>query len=302
MTTTAELLDSSNLLADPPALRDRAANDGYLFFRGLLPREDVLHARNAILSVLARRGWVREGAEGLLNSDAVASIPDDEMRTDIGISADGYRSIQQVPEVHSLPHHPRLLAIYERLFQGRPFVHPRHIIRAMTDHRTLHPTPPHQDFPLVQGSQNTWTAWFPLGDCGRELGSLCVLPGSHERGYIPINPAAGAGAIAAQLCRGEDNWTGADFAAGDVLTFPAFTVHRASAPTDRSRIRLSMDVRYQPADDPIEARALENHSGAPWAEIYDGWDSEAFQYYWDESTPRVSPWDDSLVQPGQRIC
>ena len=67
-------VDSTPLLDAPDALRERAAEQGYLFFRSLLDSESVLDLRRQILEVcqqarLARRrraldGWslARRGA------------------------------------------------------------------------------------------------------------------------------------------------------------------------------------------------------------------------------------------------
>lgn len=298
---SAELIDSTDILNDAAALQRRGTDQGYLFFRKLLPPEAVLRVRTDILRV-SDRWLVGDPTEGKLDSETIASIPPERLRGDIGISEDGYVRVQQVQSMHALPHHPALIDLYRRLFGAEVFVHPRHIVRVMTDHPALSPTPAHQDYPLVQGSQHTWTAWFPLGECRQDLGSLCVLPRSHKNGYIPISYASGAGGIEAQLCRGEDNWASTDFEAGDVLTFPAYTVHKSLPPVDRSHVRLSMDVRFQPAHEPIEAKALMNHAGADWADIYDGWPTDSLQYYWEGTTPRISPWDESLIQPGRRIC
>jgi hypothetical protein len=299
------LEDSTELLSDPEALRAKASADGYLFFRGLIPEQAVLEVRRDIMQVLGREGWLLDGRPtelGLGDDDAINRIPVDDLRLDIGISGEGYFHVQQVQSLHRLPHHPALLSLYSTLFGEEVFVHPRHIIRVMTSHRALRPTPPHQDFPLVQGSQNTWTCWSPLGDCPADLGSLSVMRGSHKKGYLPIEFTEGAGGIGALLCREEDDWVGADFGIGDVLTFPAFTVHRALPALRKDRVRLSMDVRFQPASEPIEARSLTNHSDREWEEVYADWQVEDTQYYWREASPRLSPWDDSLMQPGRRIC
>lgn len=304
-TALPQLEDSTALLDDPERLRAKAAEDGYLFFRGLLPPEPVLAVRRDILGVLDGFGWLDREApleDGVLDDEAVNRIPAEELRVDIGISTEGYVRVQQVQSMHRLPHHPALLRLYSQLFGEEVFVHPRHIIRVMTSHRSLRPTPPHQDFPLIQGSQNTWTCWSPLGDCPAELGSLSVMPGSHRLGYVPIEFADGAGGIGAQLCRDDGDWAGADFGVGDVLTFPAYTIHKALPAQLRDRVRLSMDVRFQPASEPIEARSLTNHSDAPWEQIYRDWEVDDVQYYWREDAPRLSPWDDSLMQPGRRIC
>lgn len=303
--TLAALQDSSGLLGDREALLARSQRDGYLFFRALLPSQAVLAVRHDVLSQLDAHGWIQKGSrldDGLIDEAAINEVPDDELRPDIGISAHGYTDVQRVHSMHRLPHHPALMDLYQTLFGEDVFVHPRHIVRVMTSHHALVPTPAHQDFPLVQGSQNTWTAWFPLGNCPLELGPLSVLRGSHLNGYLPIQAAAGAGGLAAQLCDGETDWAGGDFTAGDVLTFPALTVHKALAPLTKERVRLSMDVRYQPASEPIEAKSLTNHAGVEWDAIYAGWDTEDLRYYWSRTTPRLSPWDDLLLQPGRRIC
>ena len=224
------------------------------------------------------------------------------MRTDIGVSLAAYHEVQRLESMHRLPHHPRLLAVYRALFGGEVLVHPRHIARMITGHRCMAPTPPHQDFPLIQGTANTWTAWIPLGDCPRELGGLTVCRRSHQAGYIPVAPASGAGGIAAQLCPREQDWVDGDFAAGDVLTFPSLTVHRALPCRFKDQIRLSLDVRYQPVDEAVEAQSLLPHCDLAWADIYAGWRRAKLQYYWRRLPLHVSPWDETLLQPKRRIC
>lgn len=293
--------DSTSLLGDAEALRSKGKADGYLFFKGLLPYEDVIKVRDAVYSVLMKEGSLSDD-KGAVSRDYIDAIDRDDMRLDIGVSNEGYATVQKVMGVHALPHHPALLALYRELFGTPVFVHPRHIVRAMTGHPALRPTPAHQDFPLIQGSQNTWTAWFPLDDCPVKRGPLSVLRGSNHDGYFPIAAAEGAGGLEALLCRDDVDWVSQGFSIGDVLTFPSLTVHRAVPATQKDRLRLSMDIRFQPFDEPIEAKSLTNHSDRPWDEIYEGWESDDFQYYWNSSYPKLSPWDDSYLQPGVRIC
>lgn len=302
--TYGALEDSTLLLGDPLALRQKAQSDGYLFFAGLLPQDDVQRVRDDVYRTLVAEGtlrWLGEEAS-FVNRDHIDNIPREQMRLDIGVSIDAYIAIQKCMSVHELPHHPKLIALYRDLFGEDVFVHPRHIVRAMTGHPALRPTPPHQDFPLIQGTKDTWTAWFPLDDCPVERGPLSVLRGSHKKGYLPIGAAEGAGGLEALLCDTDDDWLTGGFRAGDVLTFPSYTVHRAVPASTSQRIRVSMDVRFQAASEPIEAKSLTNHSEAEWEQIYVDWPSTAMQYYWKASTPRLSPWDDSFIQPGQRIC
>jgi ectoine hydroxylase-related dioxygenase (phytanoyl-CoA dioxygenase family) len=301
-----QLVDSSELLGSGDALRTRAAEDGYLFFRKLIPAEDILAVRADVLTVVEQHGWLQPGQDelgGVLRSEAFAAIPESEMRTDIGVTRAMYDDVQKLESMHRLPHHPKLLAFFERLFDKQVLVHARHIARMITSHPAMVPTPAHQDFPLIQGTSGTWTAWFPLGDCPRGMGGLTVLRASHTLGYVPIQPAQGAGGLAVQLCPADPpDWAEIDYQTGDVLAFPCFTVHRALPATIKDQIRLSLDVRYQPIDEVIEARSLKPHCLLTWEEIYAGWQRDDLKYYWQHLPLNFQGWDDSLLQPKSRIC
>lgn len=297
--------DSSALLGDRASLIARADADGCLFFRGLLPPEPLLELRRDMLKVVRSHGWLKPGTdlmEGALDLEALNRVPESEMRTDIGVSREAYHDIQKLESFHRLPHHPNLLALYRTLFADEVLVHARHIARMVTGHSAILPTPMHQDFPLIQGTSNTWTCWFPIGPCPREMGSLSVLRGSHHDGYIPIQPAGGAGGIAVQLCPWNQGWLAGDFEMGDVLTFPSYTVHRALNAGVPDRIRLSLDVRYQPVREEVEEKSLLPHCSLTWEEIYAGWQQDDLKYYWRRLPLTYSEWDPRLLQPSRRIC
>ncbi|MCX6944562.1 MAG: hypothetical protein NT173_07350, partial [Opitutales bacterium] len=61
----AEFVDSTPLLADPAALRARADEDGYLFFRQRLPADEVLAMRAEMLAIVDRHGWRQPGQDAL---------------------------------------------------------------------------------------------------------------------------------------------------------------------------------------------------------------------------------------------
>lgn len=301
------MIDSTALLDDPTALGARGDEDGYLYFRGLLPEEPLMETREALLGVLTKhrlRPTDAQPLDGRLDLDALTPVPADQMRTDIGVPIETYHDAQRLPCVHRLPHHSALLSLFRTLFGGEPFVHPRHIVRMVTPHPAIVPTPVHQDFPLIQGSPQTWTCWFPIGTCPQDLGGLAVLRGSHKLGFLPVKPASGAGGIAAQLCPGEDDWVTADYGVGDVLTFPSYTVHRACPCQRQNEVRLSFDVRYQPLGEPIEQRSLNPHCDLTWEEIYAGWtdDRDALRYYWRNTELARSPYDESLFADSPRVC
>lgn len=298
-------IDSTALLADPSALRQRAAEDGYLFFKQFLPKAEIAALRADMLGVVEKYGWRQKGQDtygGLIDVDALNQVPEEQMRTDIGVSTAAYNDVQRLERFHRLPHHPRLLALYRTLFDQEVLVHARHIARMITAHKSVFPTPPHQDFPLIQGTSNTWTCWFPIGDCPRELGGLTVLKGSHRYGFLPIQPAKGAGGIAIPLCAYDKDWVEGDFEAGDILTFSSYTIHRALRCQWKDQIRLSLDVRYQSIDEPVEAKSLLPHCDLTWEDIYAGWEKDDLKYYWRDLLLESSAWDDSYLQPKRRIC
>ena len=301
-------IDSKPLLdaGDFDGLRERVSEEGYLFFRGLVPKEPIFELRKKILDVVNAYGWLREGPNGednYIDKEAIDQVPYDSMKYGLGVSDEAYEDINRIEEFHRLPHHSNLLQLYRGLFNDEVLVHARHIARVVTPHKDIVPTPQHQDYPLIQGSKNFWTCWFPLGDCPREQGSLTVLRKSQHNGVIPVEKVKGAGEIAAQLCPGEDAWVEGDFEAGDILTFPCYTVHRA-LPTQHPRLaRLSMDLRYQPLSEEVEKRSLEPHAyKMTWDEIYENWESDALKYYWKHLPLKMAPWDESYVQPKRRIC
>jgi hypothetical protein len=298
-------VDSTPLLSNRPELMRRADEDGFLYFRRYLPPDVVLGLRADMLGVVERCGWRTPGQDemgGLIDLDAINRVPDERMRTDIGVSIDAYNDVQRLESLHRLPHHPKLIALYRLLFEHDVFVHPRHIARMITGHRTMTPTPPHQDFPLIQGTTNTWTCWIPLGDCPRAHGGLTVLRNSHRKGVIPFQHVKGAGGIAAQLCPGETAWAQGDYQTGDILTFPSLTIHKALRCTIPKVIRLSLDVRYQSIDEPIEEHSLNPHCELTWDEIYADWKSDQLKRYWKNLPLKLIPWDDSHTQPRRRIC
>jgi ectoine hydroxylase-related dioxygenase (phytanoyl-CoA dioxygenase family) len=113
-----------------------------------------------------------------------------------------------------------------------------------------HTTPPHQDYFFLRenayaASDRTWAAWIPLGDCPRAVGGLAVLPGSHRHGLLPHVARDRRGpqvALPAGGC-----WASSPLRTGDVVLVGCFTVHRGLPNASRDRVRLSVDLRYQPA-------------------------------------------------------
>lgn len=269
--------DSTPLLTDPSALREQAAREGYLFFAGLLPREPVLQTRREILEICAQHGFL---AEGRALEEAVAA-PGVRFREGDPKYMAAYDEIQRLESFHTLAHQPPLLAALRSLFGEEVLVHPRNIARVMFPQNNVHTTPAHQDYVHIQGTEETWTAWIPLGDCPRELGGLEVLPGSHRFGVLPVRSAYGAGGLGVETDSLGLEWAGGDLHNGDVLLFQSLCVHRGINNNTPDRVRLSVDYRYQGVSRPVtESSLLPHFNRLTWDEIYRDWQSTEHQYYW----------------------
>lgn len=305
--TLTGFIDSTDLLNKPEQLRNRAQEEGYLYFKGLLPRELISDLRLQILTICDQYGWLDKNTDvidGVGNPEAIARLYDDEnTQRGVGVSLEAYEKIQRLELFHSLPHHPDLISIYRVLLGDRVLPHPRNIARIMLPDPRLAPTPAHQDYIHIQGTEKVWTCWFPLGDTPRKLGGLSVLRGSHKDGLLPVKESAGAGGLETWLCKNDHEWIENDYEAGDVLTFPSYTVHKALPNTMGNVIRLSCDYRFQSAVEDIEPKSLLPHYNvATWEDLYRGWQNEKIKYYWKNETLSFSEWDESIRWQKVDIC
>lgn len=248
-------------------LRQRLADDGYLFLRGLLDREQVAEARGEALKRLA--------ADGKLDPD----FPPME-----GVPAPG-KTFRTMPALakNNLPLQAVLydglaLAFFEAFF-GVPVRHFDH-----TWFRAIPPGPgtyPHCDIVYMgRGTPRLLTMWTPFGDISLDLGGLIVLEKSqrHARKIGPylqrdVDTYCLNSPNAAALAAGEKGWNGAlsknpaslreklggrwltaeHYRMGDALVFAMNSIH-ASLDNQSGRLRLSSDSRYQRADEPADER------------------------------------------------
>ena len=212
-------LDSTPLIDDPPALRARMQRDGHLFVRGLLPADELEALRLRFLAIARDAGWVKADtplADAIADQDGFCVEPTPEYM-------DVYSQMYALPEFHALQHHPALVGLLEKLFDSPVLPHPRLIGRTIFPKHESYTTPPHQDFIPIQGTAETYTAWFPLHDLPPTMGGLEVAAGAHRGGVYNFQPALGAGGLA---ITDSFEWTGGPFAQGDVLFFHSMMPHR----------------------------------------------------------------------------
>ena len=55
--------ESNKLLNDSSKLRKQLRDDGYLFFRGIIPKNEILQLKFQILEICQKAGWLKPGTE-----------------------------------------------------------------------------------------------------------------------------------------------------------------------------------------------------------------------------------------------
>jgi ectoine hydroxylase-related dioxygenase (phytanoyl-CoA dioxygenase family) len=290
---------SNDLLGDPESLRARLEEDSYLYFEQALDPDVVMAVRRAILDVLAEHGWIR-GALSLAAAKAVCRPLHEEMAGHAAV----YDAIQRLQPFHELAHDDALMGIMREVVGPTAFPHPLKIARVAFPEFYEATTPPHQDFPNNQGSTSLTAAWIPVGDIPRDLGGVAILRGSHRYGLLPLRGHMGPGRRQAAIPRAmleECRWVTTDFATGDVLLFPSLTVHAALHNITEFDLRISVDYRYQQEGEALTDICLHPHfQRVSWEEVYEGWTSDAHQYYWKDLDYRVVPFETYPVDRGDR--
>ncbi|MEM8902598.1 MAG: phytanoyl-CoA dioxygenase family protein [Actinomycetota bacterium] len=277
-----ELTDSTDLLHDVAALRDRFAVDGHLLLRAVIPREVVLGARARVARVLDDAGALAPGS--------------DPLRLEIGAGESdvpllGHRPVTHHPDVLAALEDDGLSDVVARLLGEEVVTFDFTWLRTVG---TEQMTGAHMDVVYMgRGSPRLVTTWIPLGDVTPEDGTLTVVPGSHRLdsyrrlretyGRIDVDRDNVAGWFSTEPFEvtGEfgGTWATAELRAGDVIVFGMHTVH-ASTTNLTARHRLSCDVRWQPSTDPLDERWMgEDPPGhvrhdrppTPVAELRAGW-------------------------------
>jgi ectoine hydroxylase-related dioxygenase (phytanoyl-CoA dioxygenase family) len=108
------------------------------------------------------------------------------------------------------------------------------------------------------GTPNLWTAWLPLVVTPLDLGPLAVLPGSHRVGLL-AHQGTGAGRQGVDLPESA-RLAASAVAPGDAILFHCLAVHCALPNLTADRVRLSVDFRYQPANEPVHVVRIDGSS------------------------------------------
>jgi ectoine hydroxylase-related dioxygenase (phytanoyl-CoA dioxygenase family) len=243
--------DSTSLLARPAELRQRLADDGYLFLRGVLDPKVIAAARQEVFGRLAEVGEIKAP---VTDGIATGTSRRRQIFPDPGVF---WKSVCEGPCLRAITHGQRLRQIQGMLFD-EPAVPLDYIaLRAAARGKS---TGLHLDGPyFTRYHDRIHTSWIPLGEVPTGEGPLVVVEGSNRfddiiaefadldfakdpdrRADIQEDFASFAKARNARLLT-------THFRPGDILVFGMTTLHGTLdnvSPVDR--VRLSVDVRYQP--------------------------------------------------------
>jgi hypothetical protein len=250
-----ELRESQDLLGDPGALWQRLKEDGYILMRRLINRETVLTGRHTILEAMRAQQALVPGTP-LLD----------------GVMPPGGKSVRlrenqltQDPTIRNILENQALFDLFDSLFGEPSLTFPFKWMRAIGNEQY---TAAHYDYVYMgRGSGNLYTAWIPFGDIPIEQGTLAICRGSHNlESFARIRDTYGRMDVDRDRIEGHferdpmdiierfgGRWLGANCGAGDVIIFGMHTMH-ASTTNLTNRFRLSCDVRFQPASEPMDER------------------------------------------------
>ncbi len=247
----------SDAAADAEIWQATIAEQGYLFFRDLVPQDEVLAVRADVLELCREAGWLSADAPQL---DAVAAPGLTPLTEGHPEYMAMYRKLLKLPRFHDFPCHESLMRIARGLLGDDVLVHPRRIGRVTFPNNLVATTPAHQDHFYIRGTVDTYSCWVPLGECPMSLGGLAVLPGSHHEGFIE-HSVTHPGSVGGRGVPVEEPqaWHTSDFGVGDALFFHSFTIHKALPNLSGDRLRISTDNRYQRARDEVDPGSLRPH-------------------------------------------
>lgn len=262
----APMVDSTELLDDPVALRQRYRRDGYLYLRAVLDPDRLRRLRHSYFSMFDPR------------------YLDQHHPVEAGIFS-GLHPTELAP--HGTPGHPahrfvrspqftafagdKTLAELAATVLGAPcHVLPRQIVRHF-DRSSCRASRAHRDRRyLDEGSDRLLTMWIPLLDVPLATGGLIYLEDSADPNGVELavprrrtdRPddrraiSHDLAWVAEQMGR---RWLWRDFEAGDITVHSPWIVH-ATLDTTTDAMRLSADLRFL-----VDGAAPDRRWLAPWS-------------------------------------
>ena len=252
----APMRDSTELLGDIPALRERYRRDGYLLLRGVLDSASVRQLRKEYFSLYPDTYFLpgTPPGEGIYSGRQPEGLPP------YGVAGHPAHDFVRGESFAAFTTQPRL-AEMARAALGQPVtLLPRRVLRHF-DLDAKQASRVHVDRAYPSGGSELVTIWIPIGDCPLTCGGIVYLEGSHQTDKSPLTGvdaitdrpqdrraySSDLGWTAERLGR---RWLWTDFQAGDVALHCPDLVH-ASLDATTAVMRLSTDIRFQRRHDPV---------------------------------------------------
>jgi phytanoyl-CoA hydroxylase len=226
-------------------LREIFQEQGFVRLNGFFNREDVERVR-----VDAKWVFINQ----MVSQGFVAQPVVDERQFERGMTRyfsedpEGFincgKTCQHLISLHRLSLREELVEQLFTLGVKRPNICTRPVLyfnsRHLAKSEVYYKSPPHQDWRSMQGSLNAMVIWVPLADVPQKLGALEIIPGSHVWGLQDSREDEWYRRIEGLS---DEQYQSVEIAAGDVLFFSAFLVHRSGNNVTDS-IRWSCHFRY----------------------------------------------------------
>lgn len=253
-------------------LKEQYRDQGYLWLKGFLPRDEVIGFRRRFFSAFGHTDLLKPGTDP---AEGVHSGAPEKKSGTNKVLLEQARTAAY--EAFCLQ--PRLWRFFDAFLGGPSYLHKRKIIRYLTP-GSAQATPAHYDLIYLRGgTDSVVSCWIPLGDVPLTMGGLVYLEGSDALGRTleaefslknaELSPEERVSAYNKNMSAGgwvgkdlpamaetfDARWLVADYEAGDVVVHSAYMIHASLDNTDpEGRIRLSTDIRYQNVRHEIDAR------------------------------------------------
>ena len=252
-------LTESRLSESTDELQDKFAAEQYLFLKNVFPKTQIEAVRREVFGRLFEVGEVEAtGPEGIFTGVSHRhDVPE-------GLG-EFWKSVSQGSALRTVSHGPHIQEVMNRLMGEPTVAHDYLFLRPAVPGRSTHL---HYDSPFfARGSDRIVTVWTAYGDIPVEQGPLLVVDRSFE--FTDLVEASQSVDYDSNdtplvqlmqdpsqlaLSRGVQLKT-ANFEAGDVMIFSMTLLHGSlDNCSPNGKIRLSSDVRWQPAADPVDPR------------------------------------------------
>jgi ectoine hydroxylase-related dioxygenase (phytanoyl-CoA dioxygenase family) len=272
----SSFVDSTEISSDHQALAESFDKNGYIFVKGLISQESVNNARREVFGRLAEVDEIREPAiEGI----ATGRSRRVELVGDLGVF---WQSVSEGQAIRRVSHATETKSLLDTLFNEESLAHDYSFLRPGVKGRF---TFLHFDYPFFsRGSKRVVTAWTAIGPVPKDEGALFVLENSHSFDDLiadaveidydsSSSPRVQMTDDLVELARARSSrLLTTDFDPGDIVLFSMTTMHGAfDNNSELGRARLTVDVRWQPAAEPVDERYIgpnpKGTTGAGYGEL-----------------------------------